>query len=573
MQPVDYTTLIASLWELRRDWLPARLEQVFQRDRFTVYLCLRTIDRRGWLGISWHPQAARLCVGAAPPKEPDTFTFSQQLLHQLKGLALVSFAEVAPWERVVDLQFARRPGDPPLWHLYVEIMGKYSNAILTTADGTIVTAAHQVSAQQSRVRPIQTGDRYSAPPKLTEATPQPTESFDRWWERVSLIPGPISRQLLKTYRGLSSPLVKSLLTAAEIDPQQPVETLELAGQRRLFEVWQGWLKRLEMGDFAPGWTEAGYDVLGWQEQRSAPSVQDLLDRYYGDRLDREAFQRLWQQLRQKVSNLASKLRKKVEEFTDRLAQSAEADQFRSRADLLMAHLHHWEPGLDQISLPDFETGAPVTIALDPAKTGVQNAQQLYKKYQKLDRSRSAIEPLLLAARSELAYLEEVEESLSEFEDYGGPEDLSALEEIRDELVQEGYLEDPGYRRALPDPGEGFRKFTTPSGYEVWIGRNNAQNDRLSFRLATAYDLWFHAQEIPGSHVLLRMPAGSQPDRADLQFTADLAARYSRARQAEQVPVIYTEPRHLYKPKGAKPGLVIYKHERVIWGQPQRSLAG
>ncbi len=571
MQPVDYTTLVASLQELRRDWLPARLEQVFQRDRFTVYLCLRTIDRRGWLGISWHPQAARLCAGAAPPKEPDTFTFSQQLLHQLKGLALVAFAEVAPWERVVDLQFARRPGDPPLWHLYVEIMGKYSNAILTTADGTIVTAAHQVSAQQSRVRPIQTGDRYSLPPKLTEATPNPEEPFDRWWERVSLIPGAVSAQLLKTYRGLSTPLARSILAAAELDPQQPVQDLDSAAQQRLFAAWHRWLTVLATGEFAPGWTEAGYSVLGWQEQRSAESVQQMLDRYYGDRLNQETFQRLLQQLRQKVANLLGKIRKKVAEFADRLAQSADSELFRSRADLLMAHLHEWQPGMGAIVLTDFETGAPVTIPLDPAKTGVQNAQQLYKKYQKLDRSRSAIEPLLAEAREELIYLEQVDEALSEFDRYGGPDDLSALEEIRDELVQERYLDDPGYRRETSDPGEGFRKFATPGGYEVWIGRNNAQNDRLSFRLANAYDLWFHAQEIPGSHVLLRMPAGAVPDRADLQFTADLAARYSRARQAEQVPVIYTEPRHLYKPKGAKPGLVVYKHERVIWGQPNRSI--
>ena len=297
----------------------------------------------------------------------------------------------------------------------------------------------------------------------------------------------------------------------------------------------------------------------------------MLDRYYGDRLNQETFQRLLQQLRQKVANLLGKIRKKVAEFADRLAQSADSELFRSRADLLMAHLHEWQPGMGAIVLTDFETGAPVTIPLDPAKTGVQNAQQLYKKYQKLDRSRSAIEPLLAEAREELIYLEQVDEALSEFDRYGGPDDLSALEEIRDELVQERYLDDPGYRRETSDPGEGFRKFATPGGYEVWIGRNNAQNDRLSFRLANAYDLWFHAQEIPGSHVLLRMPAGAVPDRADLQFTADLAARYSRARQAEQVPVIYTEPRHLYKPKGAKPGLVVYKHERVIWGQPNRSI--
>ena len=166
MQPVDLTTLIAACSEIRTLWLPARTEQVYQRNRFTIAIALRTLDKRGWLEICWHPQAAHLCIGSPPPRSPDTFTFSQQLIHQLNGLALIAIVEVAPWERVVDLQFARRPGESALWHLYVEIMGKYSNVILTDAHQVIVTAAHQVSLQQSSVRPIQTGQVYELPPSL-----------------------------------------------------------------------------------------------------------------------------------------------------------------------------------------------------------------------------------------------------------------------------------------------------------------------------------------------------------------------------------------------------------------------
>ena len=117
MQPVDFTTLTAACSELRAQWLPARLEQVYQRDRFTVSLALRTMKGRGWIDLSWHPVAARICVGDPPPRIPDTFTFSEQLRHQLSGLALVSIAPVSSWERVIDLQFAKRPGEPALWHL------------------------------------------------------------------------------------------------------------------------------------------------------------------------------------------------------------------------------------------------------------------------------------------------------------------------------------------------------------------------------------------------------------------------------------------------------------------------
>jgi predicted ribosome quality control (RQC) complex YloA/Tae2 family protein len=116
-----------------------------------------------------------------------------------------------------------------------------------------------------------------------------------------------------------------------------------------------------------------------------------------------------------------------------------------------------------------------------------------------------------------------------------------------------------------------RRYQSPSGYEILIGRNNRQNDFLTFRMAGDYDLWFHTQEIPGSHALLRLPAGSVPEEADLRAVADLAAYYSQARQSEQVPVVYTQPKHVYKPKGAKPGMAIYKQETVIWGRPQWGL--
>ena len=189
MQPVDITTLRAVCSELAIEWLPARCEQVVQCDRNTICLGLRTFDRRGWLTISWHPQAARIHIGAAPPKRPDTFTFSQQLKHQFSGLALTRIEFLAPWERAIDLQFARRPDEPAEWHLYVEIMGKYSNVLLTNAQQEIVTAAHQVNEQQSSMRTIRTGGQYRPPPTIVGTLPRLEEAFEDWQERISLVPG------------------------------------------------------------------------------------------------------------------------------------------------------------------------------------------------------------------------------------------------------------------------------------------------------------------------------------------------------------------------------------------------
>jgi predicted ribosome quality control (RQC) complex YloA/Tae2 family protein len=569
MQSVDFTTLTAACAELRTHWLPARVEQVYQRDRYTVNLALRTLKQRGWLTLCWHPQAARICMGDAPPRTPDTFTFSDQLRHQLNGYALTAIDAIAPWERVVDLQFAKRPGDPPQWHLYVEIMGKYSNVILTDAKGAIVTVAHQVTASQSSVRTVQTGQPYELPPVLVGNLPNLSESQVRWQERVSLIPGAIERQLLKSYRGLSPTVARSIVRAANLEPDRSTETLADSDWQRLFHFWQEWLQILETGNFKPGWAEDGYTVLGWGITQPFESVQTLLNRYYTERLEQQTFQQLHHQLRQKVGNLLQKLRLKAESFKQRLQQSDAADAYRQQADLLMANLHRWQPGMTSISLEDFETGEPVSISLNPEKNGVQNAQAIYKQHQKLKRARGAVEPLLQEVRSEIEYLEQVEASLHQLEGYSNSEDLQTLEEIREELIQQTYLEAPQQRsRSTTDESKPYR-YRTPSGFEVWIGRNNRQNDRLTFRMAGDYDLWLHTQEIAGSHVLLRLEPGAVPDEADLKFAADWAAYFSQARGSEQVPVVYTKPKYVYKPKGAKPGMVVYKHETVLWGYPHK----
>lgn len=566
MQPVDYTTLTAACCELRAHWLPARFEQVCQSDRYTLSLGLRTLDQRGWLTVSWHPQAARLGIGDPPPRTADTFTFSQQIRNQLNGLALVAIVATF-WERVVDLQFAARPGEVPRWHLYVEVMGKYSNVILVNQDNLVVTAAHQVTVQQSSVRPVQTGQPYEAPPRLTDPVPILSEPQEDWQARICQVPGPLRQRLLKTYRGLSSALVLSMVQAAGVDLEQSTDTLDDSDWQSLFHYWRLWLQALGHEQFSPAWLTHGYTVLGWNRVESAPDVQTLLNCYYTGQLNREKFSQLRHRLAQKLRSTLDKLRVKAGIFKDRLGQSEQADHYRHQADLLMAHLQDWRPGIQAIALPSFETGDLTTIQLDPDKNAVQNAQILYKRHQKLRRARTATEPLLAEVNQEIRYLEQVEAAIDQLEFYQGPEDLLALEEIYDELIQQRYLVEPGYR-AQAKPRTQFHRYRTPGGFELLIGRNNHQNDYLTFRLAGPYDLWFHTQEIPGSHVLLRLTPGAIADTAEVQFAANFAAYHSRSRRSKRVPVVYTQPKYVYKPKGAKPGMAIYTHEQVVWGQPE-----
>ncbi|MDV3000918.1 MAG: Rqc2 RqcH [Chroococcopsis gigantea SAG 12.99] len=568
MQSVDFTTLVATCAEIRGQWLPARVEQVYQSDRFTIALYLRTIKAKGWLYISWHPQGARICMGDAPPKVPDTFTFSDQLRHQINGYALTNLSFISPWERVVNLEFAKRPGEDAVWRLYVEVMGKYSNVILTDADDNIVTVAHQVNANQSTVRTVQTGQPYQIPPALMAHNPGLEESFTHWQGQVSLIPGAIEKQLVKAYRGVSPMVARSILGQSRISPETPTPTLSDGQWKELFNYWQQWLSVLKNETFEPGWTEKGYTVLGWDRVTPVHSVQKVLFTYYQTQLQQQLFQQLHHQLTQKVQNILSKLYGRATAFKEKLEETENAEQYRSQADLLMAYLHTLQNGLKSVTLEDFQTGKPVEIKLNPEKTPVQNAQFLYKQHQKLKRAVAAIEPLLKEVNTEISYLEQVAASLKQL-NYESQEDLQTLEEIQEELTGQKYLESSKQTQRQNTNESHPHRYLSPSGFEIWIGRNNKQNDILTFRTANDYDLWFHSQEIPGSHVLLRIDPGQVAEEIDLQTAANWAAYYSQARSSEQVPVIYTKPKHVYKPKGAKPGMVIYKQEQVIWGYPDK----
>jgi predicted ribosome quality control (RQC) complex YloA/Tae2 family protein len=568
MQPVDYTTLTAICAELKKFWIPAKVDQVYQSDRFTISLALRTLKTRDWLTICWHPQAARICIDSPPPRIPDTFTFSDQLRHQLNRYALINIEAIDPWERVLDLQFAHRPNETPSYHLYIEIMGKYSNVILTDNKQQIITVGHQVTSSQSSFRTVQTGQIYQLPPSLTGSIPKLTETQASWQERVSLIPGKLKQQLLKTYRGLSPYLVNSMLEAADLDTEINSNDLTTNNWHQLFIQWQKWLAILESKNFQPGWTKKGYTVIDWGIIKPEKNVQTLISLYYSKEFNQEIFKQLHHQLSQKISNFFKKTAQKRDTYKKRLQESKEADNYKYLADILMANLHLCSTGMQEITLSDFETGKPVKIKLNPEKNGVQNAQLLYKQHQKLKRAQEAVAPLLKEVEGEISYLENIETNLTQLENYHNKEDLQTLEEIKEELILQKYIQEEKRTQNVNNESKAH-SFITPSGFELLVGRNNKQNDHLTFKVANDYDLWFHTQEIAGSHALLRLPPGEVAQENDLQFAANITAYYSKARESEQVPVIYTKPKYVYKPKGAKPGMTIYKHETVIWGRPQQ----
>ena len=409
------------------------------------------------------------------------------------------------------------------------------------------------------------GDLYTPPPPLTSPEPSLSIPYSSWQARVSLLPKPVDQSLIQSYRGISKSLTHQLLTQAGIPITAKTQELGEAQWQALFGAWTAWLTTMQSGLFHPCLKDSGYSVLGWEcvsnQEQTASAV---LDQYYSQTTEAQTFKNQQSRMLQVIQVALTKLGKKEAEFKERLLQAQDCELFRQKGDLLKANLHKIQPGQKVARLTDPNTGERFNITIDPAKDAITNAQQYYKRHQKAKRALEIIIPLLEGVYREQHYLATVQTALEQME-----QDLESLQEVQAELEEAKYLKVNPKNRPFRKAKTVFHGYLTPHGLKIWVGRNNRQNEELSFKVAAPSDLWFHAQEIPGSHVVLQIPPGTIPHEEDLAAAAAAAAYQSRSRQESKVPVAYTECRHLRKLKGPLPGLVTYETFQVIWGVPDQ----
>ena len=570
IQTIDATTLKALLAELRPVLLPSRFEKAQQSDPRTIQIALRSLEGCHWLELGWQAEAPRLHAIEAPPKLGEGSTLAQQLQHGLRGLALVELRQQG-WERVAELRFARRPGEPVQRSLVLELMGRHSNLFLLDDRERVIAAARQVRSSQSRRRPIATGDPYSPPPPLTGEPPRLGDSDDDWIRRLCLLPLSLEQALLQSYQGISPALVRQLLEGLPEAERlsQPVHSLRPDQWPPLRRRWLAWLEAVEAERFvfraggvsefrcwdpegrgAQDPPEAGSVGQGQTfplplsaEPRAAadplPISRGLAD-YYGQRLGALRLGQRRRALQQRLEAGLARERREAERQQELLAAVPGADALSRQADALLC-------------------------APEPDRAEIEAAQKLYHQARRLRRSVAAITPRLELHRSRAAWLEASLHFLER------SEDLAALEELEQDL------------EALLSPRQGERRrrrevgrpqpleVRSPGGLRLLVGRNHRQNDWISLRQARPGDLWFHAQECPGSHVVLKASEAAA-EEGDLAAAADLAAHFSRARGNRRVPVVMVAAETLQRIPGEPPGTVRHGAAEVLWGEPERALA-
>ena len=547
---MDVTTLRAVLAEWRPLLLPSRFEKAQQASPQALQIGLRSLSGNHWLELSWQAEAARLHTIPPPPRQGDGSTLAQQLQHGLKGLALIEIQQQG-WERVVELGFARRPGEPVLRWLVVELMGRHSNLLLLDADRQVVALARQVKPQQSRLRPIGTGDPYQPPPPLAGEPPRLEESFASWQRRLRLVPLPLQQALRDAYQGISPALVRQLLPCGW--GELAVDSISPEQWQQLWQGWRQWLEAVQLGRFSWQLEPAGYRC--WAESSGHTpaanptlAINQGLAAYFSEQLGAQVLAQQRQQLQHRLQATVERESRQASEQQALLDAVPEGEALQRRADALLSQLQ-------------------------PSRQCIEEAQKLYKTARKRRRSVAAITPRLELHRQRLASLEA---SLTYLEQADSLEQVGSLAtELETLLAERGQRKSAGGRQSrragaiegVPQPLE----LHTPSGLPIQIGRNHRQNEWIAFRQARRGDLWFHAQELAGSHVVLKSSERLASD-ADLQAAADLAAHYSRGRGNRRVPVVMVPTEELQRIPGATPGTVRHRGGTVLWGEPQRALS-
>ncbi len=567
--------------ELEENALEARVEKIYQPNKEEMVLLLRTRTDHFKLLISARANSARIHFTRLVPENPPQPPMLCMLMRKRLQGARLAAVEQPGLERVLRLCFdaVNELGDRITLSLYAEIMGRYSNIVFVDEKGKIIDALKRVDADMSSERLVLPGLSYQLPPpqdKLCALEASPAEAGDRI--RACPEGTALDKAILNSLQGFSPIAARELayLTGhgAELKVGQMSEEhwLRLAFflDRTFTTIRQasGTPHMAVKPDGKPlDFTYLPIEQYGLAAiVRRQDSFSELLDAFYDERDRQDRMRVRSQDLLRLLTNTSERLTNKINKQRAELEQCARREELCLYGELISANLYRLEKGQASAEVENFyEEGMPrVSVPMDPLLTPTQNAQKYFKEYRKARTAEEKLTEQIAHAEEELAYLDSVFEELSRAET---ERDLS---EIRQELMEQGYVRAPRGRQK-PAAAAAPLKFRSSDGFPILVGRNNRQNDRLTMKQASNNDVWFHTKNIPGSHTIL-VTEGRAPTETALREAALLAAWHSRGRESSQVPVDYTQVRNVSKPNGAKPGMVIYVSYNTVYVTPEKDLA-
>lgn len=566
-----------------------RINKIHQPSEHDIVIQLRAQGKNHKLLLSANPTYPRLHLTESAFLNPTEAPMFCMLLRKHCEGAIIEDIRQIGMERIVHLTVRQRDelGDISVKTIVVEIMGRHSNIILLDpATGSVLDGIHHVTPAISSYRVVMPGYAYVSPPDQGKENPlAATEaefvqsmfgSPDADAGKTAAAHETAEQRIVRLYSGVSPLVAREIAGRARAQsPQRACGDAEPEPQalwRTFREVMDAVgshrYKPNTVTDPASG--KSFFSVIELTHLRgdvqSFASASECLENYYGEKAEKDTVRQRVADLHRFLQNERGKNVKKLEKLRETLDEARNADHYRILGELLTASLHLLRKGDKTAEVVNYydENQAVLQVELDPQLTPSENAQRYYKKYAKLKNSLIAVQEQIRSAHEEIAYLEAL---LQQLESAG----LADIEEIREELAEQGYLKHRRNRlkkRKKPDGKPALTCFLSSEGIPLYVGKNNTQNEYLTNRLAGPADTWLHAKDIPGAHVVIRAPAYSE---ATLHEAAMLAAYFSQAKASSQVPVDYTLIKHVHKPSGAKPGFVIYDRQKTLFVTPDEQL--
>lgn len=561
--PLDAVCLTALCRELTPQLTGARIDKINmpERDLVILSLHLREGGNRKLL-ISARNGSARLHFtdkSFENPAQPPMFCM---LLRKYITGARIEGVEQPRMERMVTLLLDTRDelGDASKKKLVLELMGRGVNLVLVGGDGRVLDCLRRADMSTNERRPLLPGLFYEAPPREEKPCFFDLTQSERLRLYESAAGEEPEQRMLHSF-GALSPLWCRELTAGGDVPGAMERLAELVERGEYTPTLLREGERARDFSFAPIRQYGGYVT-----QETYLSFSRLLDAFYTSRDQQEVMKRRSSDLTRAAKTARDRLLRKMDARQRELQATEKREEYRRRADLITANIYRLKKGMRSFEAQDFyaEDCPTVTVALDERKTPQQNAAHYYKLYTKAKTANRVLTELIAESEEEIRYLDSVLHEISRAET---ERDLS---EIRQELVEGGYLRSA----AKPRRGSSARRqplrFVTDGGREVLVGRSNMENDQLTLRTARRNDLWFHVQKLPGSHVILSQSEGEAGEE-DIRQAAILAATYSQS-GGGKTAVDFTQVRHVRKPAGARPGMVIYTDQQTVLAEPDPALA-
>ena len=522
--------------ELRHELLGGRIQKINQPFDQELVLQIRSNRQSHKLLLSAHSVFGRVQLTETTfenPAVPNTFIMVMR--KYLQGAVIEAIQQVEN-DRILEISVSNKNeiGDSVAVTLVIEIMGKHSNIILLDkASGKIIEAIKHVGFSQNSYRTILPGSTYVAPPQTGSLNPFTVgdEKLFEILQTENLEP----KRLQQIFQGLGRD------TATELSGRLTADKLKT-------------FRAFFASPTQPSLTEKSFSALLFSDSKTQMStLSKLLDTFYKDKAERDRVNQQASELIRRVENELEKNRKKLGKQEEELLATENAEEFRQKGELLTTFLHQVPNDQDQGELDNYYTGEKIIISLDKALTPNQNAQRYFKRYQKLKEAVKPLTSLIEETRTTILYLESVETALAQAS-------LTEIAEIREELIQTGFIR-RRQREKIQKRQKPEKYLATDGQTIILVGRNNLQNDELTFKMAKKDELWFHAKDIPGSHVVIT--GNLQPSDEVKTDAAELAAYFSKARLSNLVQVDMIEIKKLNKPTGGKPGFVTYTGQKTL----------